>query len=291
MASSAVPAAPYLVGKVPAVLRPYVRSVSAYDMTLPKPGEHVGAPSTDLTFVVPLDDPLDVSWRRQSGSRRRLLSCVSGLHTRPAVIHHPGRQRGVHLALTVSGARALLGRPAADLSGHLVQLEDVSPHLADLPERFHDLTGWAERVEVLVDHLLRATRQEPAAARPEVGEALRRLAAGVPVAAVAREVGYSRRHLTALVRAECGVGPKEFARIARFQRCRAALVADARAGRADLAALAATYRYADQSHLSREWVAMTGLSPRAWLKAEFPFLQDHAELGVAHSGEEREETP
>ena len=44
-------------------------------------------------------------------------------------------QRGIQLGLTTAGARALLGVPAAELAGELLELEDVGPDLADLPER------------------------------------------------------------------------------------------------------------------------------------------------------------
>ena len=87
--------------------------------------------------------------------------------------------------------------------------------------------------------------------------------------AVADEVGFSRRHLTGLVRAECGLSPKQFQRIARFQRaCR--LV---RAG-CPLAAIAVECGYADQAHLTRDWTALAGCSPRAWMRRELSFVQD-----------------
>ena len=60
---------------------------------------------------------------------------MSGLHAGPAAIHHDGTQRGVQLGLTTAGARALLGVPAGELAGELLELEDVAPDLADLPER------------------------------------------------------------------------------------------------------------------------------------------------------------
>ena len=38
--------------------------------------------------------------------------------------------------------------------------------------------------------------------------------------------------------------------------------------------------YADQAHLTREWVALAGCPPSTWLREEFPFLQDlHPEAG------------
>lgn len=65
-------------------LAPWVRSIVAYDVAFAGPGVHIGMPSTDLTFVLPLDEPLAVSWDGDPGSRTVGWSSVSGLHTTAA---------------------------------------------------------------------------------------------------------------------------------------------------------------------------------------------------------------
>lgn len=249
-------------------LAPYVASVVAYDVDLGGPGVHRGLPSTTLTFVLPVGEPLDVGWRGVDGSRRRGWSSVSGLHALPAEIHHDGHQTGVQLALTTAGARALLGVPAAALAGELLELDDVAPGLRDLPERLHETPAseWVALVSrTLVAELARHDAPGP---RAEVGRALAGLTRGASVQAVADDVGYSRRHLGDLVRSECGLGPKEVQRLGRFEASRALL------GRVPLAEVAHRCGYADQSHLAREWSALAGCSPTTWLREEFPFLQD-----------------
>ncbi len=181
-------------GAVPGVLAPYVDSLHVYDVT-GEPGVHIGLPSTALTLVLPLDEPLDVGWAGRDDTRGRFWGSVSGLHTWPAAIHHGHRQRGVMLGLTVAGARALLGVPAGELSGRLLDLEDVAPDLGDLPDRLAGAVP-ADRGRVVVRSLVSAlARRDVPAPRAEVGRALARLTAGAGVAAVADEVGYSRRHL------------------------------------------------------------------------------------------------
>ncbi len=249
-------------------LAPYVASLVAYDVDLGAPGVHRGLPSTTITFVLPVGEPLDVGWRDQPGSRAARWSTVSGLHAHPAEIHHDGHQRGVQLGLTTAGARALLGLPAAELAGEMLELTDVAPRLRDLPEQLAECAA-EERVGVveraLTTELARHGAPEP---RAEVGRALAELTRGAGVQQVADEVGYSRRHLTTLVRAECGLTPKDIQRIGRFQSSRDLL------GQARLAAVAHTCGYADQAHLTREWVALAGCTPTTWLREEFPFLQD-----------------
>jgi AraC-like DNA-binding protein len=248
--------------------------MTAYDVDLGAPGVHRGLPSTTLTFVLPVGEPLDVGWAGVPDSRSRRWSTISGLHAHPAEIHHDGHQTGVQLALTTAGARALLGVPAAELAGELLELAEVAPWLRDLPEQLDGLPAdqWAALVEdTLIAALAHHDAPEP---RAEVGRALARLTRGAAVSDVADEVGYSRRHLLGLIRSECGLAPKEVQRLGRFEASRALL------GRVPLAEVAHRCGYADQSHLTRAWVELAGCSPTTWLREEFPFLQDLAEAGA-----------
>lgn len=267
----------YVAWRPAAALRPYVVSMLGYDMVLDCPGSHRGLPSTQLTVVVPVGRPIGLGWYGRAGSRGDYWSCVSGLHTTPAEIHHAARLAGIQLDLTPLAARGLLGLPAGQLSGVLVELGDVAPALADLPERLAGVTTWRDRLRLVESRLLHVLSRTPerAGPRPEVGWALRRLSQPSTVAGVASEVGLSRRHFGELFRAEYGVTPKQYQRIARFQAARSELVRQARSRRVSLARVAAGHGYADQAHLTREWTALAGSAPSAWLRAEFPFLQDN----------------
>jgi AraC-like DNA-binding protein len=252
---------------VPTVLAPYVTSLVAYDVDVGEPGVHRGLPSTELTFVLPLGAPLDVGWA-SGEARARRWATVSGLHAAPAAIHHDGTQTGVQLGLSTAGARALLGLPARELAGELLDLADAVPELADLPERL-DGSSPTEALPVVVRALVVALARHGAAApRAEVGRALACLTRGDRVADVADEVGLSRRRLTTLVRDETGLGAKDYQRLARFESSRALM------GRRPLAEVAVECGYADQAHLAREWAELAGCSPTTWLREEFPFLQD-----------------
>jgi len=249
-------------------LAPYVASLTAYDVDLGAPGVHRGLPSTTLTFVLPVGEPIDVGWRGVPGSRAARWSTVSGLHAHPAEIHHGGTQVGVQLALTTGGARALFGMPAAELAGEMLELADVAPSLRDLPGQLAECPT-AQRKRVVERALVAAlARHGITGPRAEVGQALARLTRGDTVQDVADDVGYSRRHLGTLVRDECGLTPQEVRRLGRFERSRAVL------GRLPLAEAAHRCGYADQAHLTREWVALAGCPPTTWLREEFPFLQD-----------------
>lgn len=276
-----------VVHRVHPRLRPFVAAAVGYRHEGLPPGEHLGLPSPFLTLIVALDEPLEMAAHPDSaqppGSYDAL---VGGLHTRPARIAHPGRQSGIQLSLTPAGARALLGCPAGALASLDAPLDDVLGQVGtDLVERVRAADGWPARFAVLEEVLLGRTQE--GALRPEVAEAWRLTttsAGRLPVAEVAARVGWSSRHLEQRFRAETGLGPKEAARVARFDRARRALAGRAATGAPlDLAGLAVATGFADQAHLSREWRAFSGLPPTRWLAAEFGFVQDTRALTAALS--------
>jgi AraC-like DNA-binding protein len=272
----------------PARLRPFVSEYEGYRQEGMPPARHRGLPSPELTFIVTLDDPLAIDAHpdpgQPAGSYDTLLG---GLHTSPALVSHQGRWSGVQLGLTPLGARTLLGLPAAGLANWDAEATDVIGGFAtQLRELVVAQPTWAGRFAV-IDQLLErraaeADADRPAAVRPEVGYAWRRLRetrGGVGVAELAAETGLSARRLGSLFVAEFGLAPKEAGRVFRFTHARR------RIGRAvtrgeTLAALAAECGFYDQAHLAREFRALAGCPPSVWLAEEFRFIQaSAADLG------------
>ncbi|MGY2065881.1 helix-turn-helix domain-containing protein [Blastococcus sp. SYSU DS0619] len=269
-------------------LRPYVAAAVGYRHEGLPPGEHLGLPSPWLTVILALDEPLGMAAHPDPAQAPgRYDTVVGGLHTRPARIVHPGRLVGLQLSLTPVGARALLGCPAGALASLDVPLDAVlGPAGRELAERVRAADGWAGRFTAVEEVLLRHLRRDPGPPA-EVAEAWRLTTATggrLRVAEVARQVGWSPRHLEQRFRAETGLGPKEAARVARFDRARRALASRVAAGRApDLAALAVAGGFSDQAHLTREWRSFSGLPPTRWLAAEFGFVQDARAVSTALS--------
>jgi AraC-like DNA-binding protein len=265
---------PFAVHVPPAPLRPFVAGAHGYRVPANPTGLHRGLPSRHLTLVVELIEPL-----RIGGLGRPVAAhgVVGGLHVRPALIDASRPQEGVQYALTPTGTRALLGIPAAELSGAAVDLADLlGPGAADLVGQLHDAGSWPERFRVIDTALLRRLGDSPAPVPAEVAEAWRMVFATggrVRMAAVAGHVGWGRRHLAERFRLATGLTPKQAARIARFEATRRVLVAPERPG---LAEVAVRCGYADQSHLAREWRTLAGCSVVTWLREELPFVQDGA---------------
>ncbi|HUG82979.1 MAG TPA: helix-turn-helix domain-containing protein [Euzebya sp.] len=257
-------------------LRPYITAAQGYHLGGFAPGIHVGMPSPALTLIVSLGADLDVTAPGAGGARGSFSTLASGLAATPALIHHDGTQAGIQLALTPAGARVLLGLPAAALAEEVVGLHAIwGRRAAELADRVGSAGTWEGRFAALSTFLLQVLGDRIALLPPEVDAAWNLLVGScgqVKVADVAREVGWSRRHLASRFHDELGVSPKAISSVARFDRARHLVLA-----RPDLtlAHVAAECGYADQAHFNREWRRMAGTSPTAWRLAEsLPFVQD-----------------
>jgi transcriptional regulator GlxA family with amidase domain len=97
------------------------------------------------------------------------------------------------------------------------------------------------------------------------------------------ETGWSRRHVTQRFRRQIGITPKAYARLLRFQHA-SSLLAEDSASRS-LADVAVVAGYYDQSHLTRDFAALAGVTPNAYPAdiahvPEVSFVQDADERSV-----------
>lgn len=197
-------------------------------------------------------------------------SFVAGMYDEPAVTEFRGEQLGIGVDVSPLAARQLFGVPLSELARCTVPLEDLLGRGAEeLVERLAGAPGWEARFQLLDQVLARRLREAPPI-RPAVVAAWDRLqetGGRITVEALAREVGYSRRQLAARFGEDVGLGPKAIARIVRFERACALL-----RGGAGLAETAAAAGYADQPHLNREAIALTGVTPTQ--ATDLPDVQD-----------------
>ena len=257
-------------------LRGLVAWYAGYRQRGVQPTRHRGLPSPYLTLILTLDEPLTIAAHPDPhNGPGDYATLLGGLHTAPALIHVPGRQSGVQVALGPLGARALLGLPAGGLAGVDGPAEDVlGADVREAHERLREAPDWPSRFRVVDTWLLGRLRADAPGPPPEVRHAWRLvLSSGgtVRVAKLADEVGWSERHLRNRFLAETGLTPKAAARVVRFDAARRRL--GSRLWRPDLAVLAADFGYADQSHLDREFATLAGCAPSTWLAEEFRNIQ------------------
>jgi AraC-like DNA-binding protein len=265
-------------------LRPYVGGFTGYKYRGAPLDLHRGLPSRHLTIVISLDEPLGIAW--PDSPVEKFQTVVGGLHSTAVRIADSPNVAGIQLSLTPAGSRALLGLPPGELAATVLDVGTLFGMPAqEVGERLRATPHWHERFDLVERLMLESWRDEMVGEpRAELSWAWRRLcetAGGIGVQELAREVGWSRRHLTEQFRAEYGLAPKVAARVLRFERAVRQLKANPTTRLADLAA---GRGYADQAHLTREWHAIAGCSPRQWMTEELPFVQDDTRTAVAESG-------
>jgi AraC-like DNA-binding protein len=167
-----------------------------------------------------------------------------------------------------AAARVLL-MPASEFVDQVVSANDVWPGCGSrLAEQFAVAAMPNAGVEALLQRV--AASLAGTSGDPLVAAAVRRLRWHADdVGLVARELHVSERELRRRMRAQVGLAPKALQRALRFQRFLALAQYAMARGRAasddGLARLAADAGFADQAHLSRECVRLTGQTPSAFL--------------------------
>lgn len=208
-------------------------------------------------------------------------SLINGPRTTAVVGQHHGQLYGVTIMLTPLAAFQILGVPMHQLAHQDVTPEAVlGPAVQRLVCRLAECPDWALRFdlldEVLAGRLLAGP--QPAA---EVALAWRRLNATlgrVPVDALARAIGWSRRHLERRFREQVGLSPKAIAQAVRLQ---AALKLKEKG--LSHAEVASALGFHDQPHYDRTFKMMIGCNPTQFnaMRAATPagdpldFLPDH----------------
>jgi AraC-like DNA-binding protein len=213
--------------------------------------------------------------------RRHAGAVVAGAYRSYFGIDMGAHASYVAVSFRPGGAWPLLGMPPGELADSHVDLSLLwGARAAEMRERLCAATTSALRLEILEQALLERLAQAHAG-HPAVPRAIAALEARpVRVADLATDLGLSHRRLVDVFTAEVGIGPKAFARIARFRH---ALARARRERDPDWAELAQASGYCDQSHLIREFVAIAGDSPTALLARStnraHPPCHDRCRLG------------
>jgi AraC-like DNA-binding protein len=170
-------------------------------------------------------------------------------------------------------AHAVLGA-SAELEGTAVALDDLWGRDAERTrERLRAAGSWDERFAIAETALARR-HEAGRAVDPEVAFAWAAMATNrgrVRVERLADEVGWSRKRLWSRFRSQVGLTPKRAAQLVRFDHAAHRLAAGHSA-----ALVAAESGYVDQSHLHRDVVAFSGVTPTAVAVAPWLAVDDVA---------------
>ncbi|MEU6590499.1 helix-turn-helix domain-containing protein [Streptomyces sp. NPDC046881] len=213
---------------------------------------------------------LDCAGRQQRGS----LVAGPGLGSGGAVRARGVNVECVQVRLSPVIARAVLGASPADLDGAVVSLGDLWGREASrIRERLGEVSSWQDRF-ALTDALLARRHEAGPPVDPEVAWAWHRIVVSrglIRVDGLAAEVGWSRKRLWSRFRSQLGLPPKRAVKLVRFDHAAHRLVAGEHAAR-----VAADTGYADQSHLHRDVMAFTGVTPATVAGEPFLVVDDIA---------------
>ncbi|MET9295514.1 helix-turn-helix domain-containing protein [Streptomyces sp. NPDC003077] len=232
-------------------------------------------PTAGATLVVLLSGDVRLTGTGGGAPSASFTSLFAGPRSEALVYEHGGRLHGVQVALAPWAAYTLLGTAVDHLANAVVDARTVlGDRVGQLARALRAAPSWPGRFGVL-DRALGAWLACGPAPAPPVALAWRRLAAcagAVSVAGLAGDIGWCQSQLERRFREQVGLTPKTVARVLRLQRGVRLLAAGHTAAEA-----ASEAGYHDQSHLSREFKAMTGYPPRRLLSSRgAPFSRTYA---------------
>jgi AraC-like DNA-binding protein len=220
-----------------------------------------------VPLVISFGAPFSIALGRSPRPGDEFASFTSGLYAGHVVIDSIGESACVQVNFTPLGAYRFFGLPMREIAAQMVKLDELAdPEIAELRRRLEDATSWERRLDVTQNFVMARIRRGPLPDRAVVS-AYRELAfchGDIRIAAVARRLGWSRKHLSQRFHDEVGIAPKALARLFRFNRLLALATESAAA---DWAGLAAECGFADQAHLTREFAELGGTTPARWLAA------------------------
>ena len=224
-------------------------------------------PNGTLELVINLrqDELLFHDTERPENPSRFSGAIMSGAHGRGLVPDDPKEIFLIGVHFKPGGAFPFLGLPAGDLTDTHADLENLwGPSAGRLRESICEAGTSDEQFQLLEQALLRRLRHdvEQHYAVSAGLEMFGKHHAAPKVREAASYIGLSERRFIQAFKTEVGLTPKLFSRIQRFQRTRSVIERDPAP---DWAELAFDLGYFDQSHLIREFLEFSALSPTDYL--------------------------
>lgn len=250
-----------------AELTAYVRDYQGYEERAASGVRRRELPHGGVVLVINFAAAWRVADPRREGAIGRYGSFVAGVDDFASLVDCAGRAHCLQVNFTPIGARRFFGVPMADLARKVVALDDMLGRDAErLADRLFQARNWSDRFDIAETFIAdRLAGTAPAdAGIMWAWRKIERDGGSSSIAALARELDCSRRHLVARFRDQIGLPPKTIAGLARFNRALAMIGA---AHKPDLARIAAEAGYFDQPHFNRDFANLAGITPGQFLRA------------------------
>jgi AraC-like DNA-binding protein len=216
--------------------------------------------SMQILFNLAGETLTEVSEDPSNSARAVSHSLLAGPRCRYELIDSRDLQELLGILFLPGGAAPLLRTNASTVFGRFISLADVYPRTT-IRDRLRELSTPQEKLKAAEQWLLSLIRKETSTPKTLIDGGLRLLCRQT-VHQTASSLGVSERRLSQVFAAEVGLSPKQWSRIARFQKA----VRQLHAGRYErLDQLALECGYYDQSHFCRDFTAVAGMDATAYL--------------------------
>lgn len=228
-------------------------------------------PSTHAVLIVNLGAPITIV--DTAGHVQRIdngQGFGAGLSEAYAVSESNGSQRGLQVMFSPLGAWRFFRLPMHSLANRVFLLDELlGADAARLIAGLQAAPDWETRFDIMEAAIAArlAAASDSAAATAWALRQLQQSGGSLSIAALADEIGCSRKHLITQFREHIGLTPKTVARILRFQEVIKMVNG---ATEIDWAEIALAAGYYDQAHFSRDFRALAGLSPSDYLRCRLP---------------------
>ncbi|WP_406120520.1 helix-turn-helix domain-containing protein [Streptomyces canus] len=186
---------------------------------------------------------------------------IAGLQTAPMLAGFDGSGYAVEIDLTPLGAYQLLNLPLHNLAKTVIAPDHImgSGWAANATEQLAAALSWSRRWQILDALLARrlGAGALPSPAAVQAWSLLRERGGAVSLRELTRATGLGQRRIQQLLREHIGLPPQALSRIVRFHRA----LTVASTGPDSLVDLASRAGYHDQSHMNRDFRALSGKTP------------------------------
>jgi len=258
------------VGPPHPALRPYVREYVGGSEETIRPLVRRELPTEIAPLIINFGPPFRIYDPADASRYQEISSFVTGAFDSFVVVGTTGAYACIQVNFTLLGMRLFLRQPLQELTNRVVSLDDVFGASAErLIGELYEAPTWASRFDIVDREILERLANVPA---PAVGvqwawRRLVRTAGQVVIGDLAREIGWSHKHLVSQFSEQIGLTPKVMARVLRFGRAADLLTTSERGQLADIAIACGYY---DQAHFTRDFRAFAGVSPTELLASRLP---------------------
>ncbi len=187
---------------------------------------------------------------------------VSGIQKAPLIIESSGHSHLLGMRLTPLGAWRYFGAPLNQITGAVVESDQVFDAKLDLLfEQMGNAANATDRINALAKHTLDKIARGPKVHYAVAGALQKYYTHNgvVSVGDLVAEFGISHRHFVRLFEQQVGLTPKQCGMLIRFQRVLRAIRSNPTVALGDLALDCGYY---DQAHLHKEFRQFSGATPQ-----------------------------